>query len=54
VYDHVDIDPSPIRNKIREIIGQFEHKFAELELDKERKMDSVEAGTTSILASSSR
>jgi DNA-directed RNA polymerase subunit beta len=44
VYDHVDIDPSPIRNKIREIIGQFEHKFAELELEKERKMDSVEAG----------
>ncbi|MEI9894566.1 MAG: hypothetical protein WDN28_11950 [Chthoniobacter sp.] len=33
VYDHVDIDPSPIRNKIREIIGQFEHKFAELELE---------------------
>jgi DNA-directed RNA polymerase subunit beta len=44
VYDHVDIDPSPIRNKIREIIGQFEHKFAELELEKERRMDSVEAG----------
>ena len=31
VYDHIDIDPSPIRNKIREIIGQFEQKFAELE-----------------------
>jgi DNA-directed RNA polymerase subunit beta len=44
VYDHVDIDPSPIRNKIREIIGQFERKFAELELDKERKMDSIESG----------
>ena len=44
VYDHVDIDPSPIRNKIREIIGQFEHKFAELELERERRMDSVEAG----------
>ncbi len=44
VYDHVDIDPSPIRNKIREIIGQFEHKFAELELEKERRRDSIEAG----------
>ena len=44
VYDHVDIDPSPIRNKIREIIAQFERKFAELELDKERKMDSIESG----------
>jgi DNA-directed RNA polymerase subunit beta len=44
VYDHVDIDPSPIRNKIREIISQFEHKFQELEMDKERKMDQVESG----------
>ena len=44
VYDHVDIDPSPIRNKIREIIGQFEHKFAELVLEKERRRDSIEAG----------
>ncbi len=44
VYDHVDIDPSPIRNKIREIIGNFEHKFAELELEHERSMDRVESG----------
>ncbi len=44
VYDHVDIDPSPIRNKIREIIGQFEHKFAELELEHERSIDKVESG----------
>jgi len=44
VYDHVDIDPSPIRNKIREIISQFEHKFADVDLDKERKMDQVESG----------
>jgi DNA-directed RNA polymerase subunit beta len=44
VYDHVDIDPSPIRNKIREIIAQFEHKFAELELEHERSMDKVESG----------
>src|SRR4030095_15258488 len=44
VYDHVYIDPSPIRNKIREIISQFEHKFQELEMDKERKMDQVESG----------
>jgi DNA-directed RNA polymerase subunit beta len=44
VYDHVDIDPSPIRNKIREIIAQFEGKFAELELEHERSMDKVESG----------
>src|SRR5438034_951143 len=29
-HDHVEIDPSPIRNRIREIIGSYEHKFAEL------------------------
>jgi DNA-directed RNA polymerase subunit beta len=44
VYDHVDIDPSPIRNKIREIIGHFEHKFAELELEHDRSLDRVESG----------
>jgi DNA-directed RNA polymerase subunit beta len=44
VYDHVDIDPSPIRNKIREIIGQFEHKFAELELEHERSLEKVDSG----------
>ena len=44
VYDHVDIDPSPIRNKIREIIGHFEHKFAEVDLDRERSLDRVESG----------
>ncbi len=44
VYDHIDIDPSPIRNKIREIISQFENKFAEIDLDKERSLDRVESG----------
>jgi DNA-directed RNA polymerase subunit beta len=44
VYDHVDIDPSPIRNKIREIIGQFEPKFQELENEHESSMDKLESG----------
>ncbi|MGI8819650.1 MAG: DNA-directed RNA polymerase subunit beta [Chthoniobacterales bacterium] len=44
VYDHIEIDPSPIRNKIREIIASYEHKFAELELERERSMDRVESG----------
>src|SRR5450432_110010 len=43
-YDHIEIDPSPIRNKIREIIASYEHKFAELELERERSMDRVESG----------
>src|SRR5438093_10653276 len=44
VYDRIAIDPSPIRNKIREIIGSYENKFAELELERERAMDRVESG----------
>jgi DNA-directed RNA polymerase subunit beta len=43
-YDHIEIDPSPIRNKIREIISSFEGKFQELEMEKERSMDRVESG----------
>ena len=38
VHDHIEIDPGPIRNKIREIVQSYEHKFAELEL--ERAMDN--------------
>src|SRR5437773_1417461 len=43
-HDHVEIDPSPIRNRIREIIGSYEHKFAELELERDRATDRVESG----------
>ncbi len=43
-YDHIEIDPSPIRNKIQEIIGNFESKFAELEMEHERALDRAEAG----------
>ncbi len=44
VYDHVEIDPSPIRNKIREIIGEFTHRFSELEMEHERQLDRIESG----------
>ena len=44
VYDHVEIDPSPIRNKIREIIGQYEHRFEDLEREKEENLGRVESG----------
>ena len=30
--------------EIREIIGQFEHKFAELNLEHERQLDKIETG----------
>ncbi|MEM6601044.1 MAG: DNA-directed RNA polymerase subunit beta [Verrucomicrobiota bacterium] len=44
VYDHIEIDPSPIRIKIREIIGSFENKFQQLENEKAIEMDRVESG----------
>ncbi len=44
VYNVVEIDPSPIRNKIREIIGQFEHRFADLDNEKEESLGRVESG----------
>ncbi len=44
VYDHVEIDPSPIRNKIREIISAYEAKFTELELERDRSLDRIESG----------
>ncbi|MFH1067340.1 MAG: DNA-directed RNA polymerase subunit beta [bacterium] len=44
VYNHIEIDPSPIRIKIREIIGNFEGKFVQLENEREVEMDRIEAG----------
>jgi DNA-directed RNA polymerase subunit beta len=44
VHDHIEIDPSPIRNKILEIIGSFEGRFQELDTERERKLDQLEAG----------
>ncbi|MDB9741926.1 DNA-directed RNA polymerase subunit beta [Akkermansiaceae bacterium] len=44
IYDHIDIDPSPIRNKILEIISTFEGRFQELDTDRERRLDQMESG----------
>jgi len=44
VYQHIEIDPSPIRNKIREIIGAFEHRFQELEMERDRQLDRISEG----------
>lgn len=44
VYAHVEIDPSPIRNKIREIIGQYEHRFEDLDREKEANLGRIESG----------
>ena len=44
VYDHIEIDPSPIRIKIMEIIQSFESKFEQLKNDKDLELDQVESG----------
>ena len=44
VYNHVEIDPSPIRNKIREIIGQFEHRFVDLDNERDENLGRIESG----------
>jgi DNA-directed RNA polymerase subunit beta len=44
MYDHIEIDPSPIRNKIREIIGEFTNRFSELELEHDRKSGQIDSG----------
>ena len=44
VYNHIEIDPSPIRIKIREIISSFEQKFNQLTNEKDVELERVEAG----------
>ncbi len=44
IYDNIEIDPSPIRNKIFDIVEGFQQKFEELDLDRERNLDRVESG----------
>jgi len=44
VYKTIDIDPSPVRIKIMEIIESYKSKFDELDQDQDRKVDAVESG----------
>ena len=44
VSKHVQIDPSPVRIKIMEIIGSYQTKFDELESDRERKIGTHRGG----------
>ncbi|MFV0415241.1 MAG: DNA-directed RNA polymerase subunit beta [Chthoniobacterales bacterium] len=44
VYDNVEIDPSPIRNKIREIIAQYEHRFEELDRERDTNLGRIDSG----------
>lgn len=44
VYDRIEIDPSPIRNKINEIIGGYKKKFDDLQMQFDEEMERVESG----------
>jgi DNA-directed RNA polymerase subunit beta len=44
VYDRIEIDPSPIRNKINEIIGSFKKKFGDLQMQYDEELERAESG----------
>src|SRR3989441_1621629 len=44
VYDRIEIDPSPIRNKINEIIGAFKKKFDDLQMQYDEELERAESG----------
>ncbi|MGC6424928.1 MAG: DNA-directed RNA polymerase subunit beta [Lentimonas sp.] len=44
VSKHIEIDPSPVKIKIMEIVSNYQGKFDELDYDRERKIESVESG----------
>ena len=44
VSKYIEIDPSPVKIKIMEIVGNYQTKFDELDYDRERKIESVESG----------
>ena len=44
VYDRIEIDPSPIRNKINEIIGSFKRKFDDLQMQYDGELERAESG----------
>jgi DNA-directed RNA polymerase subunit beta len=44
VSKNIQIDPSPVKIKIMEIVDNYQHKFDDLDLERQRKVDSVESG----------
>jgi DNA-directed RNA polymerase subunit beta len=44
VYDRIEIDPSPIRNKINEIIGSFKKKFDDVQMQYDEELERAESG----------
>jgi DNA-directed RNA polymerase subunit beta len=44
VSKDIEIDPSPVKIKIMEIVNNYQGKFDELDFDRERKIEGVESG----------
>src|SRR3954466_14612507 len=44
VYDRIELDPSPIRNKINEIIAGFKKKFDDLQMAYDEEIERAESG----------
>ena len=44
VYDKIEIDPSPIRNKINEILDTFRKRFDDLQMAHDEEVQRVESG----------
>src|SRR6186713_243658 len=44
LYDRIEIDPSPIRNKINEIIGSFKKKCDDLQMQHDEEVERAESG----------
>ncbi len=44
-HAQIDMDPSPVRNQIFETINIYEPRFRELDDERDRKLDQIEAGT---------
>ncbi len=43
-YDHIDIDPSPLLDQVKDIVSSLEQKFSEIDLERERALDRLEQG----------
>jgi DNA-directed RNA polymerase subunit beta len=43
-HESIEIDPSPVRQKIVDIVSAYEPKFADLDSDRERNLDRIESG----------
>ncbi len=43
-HDQIEMNESPVRNQIFEIINTFENRFADLDAERDRRLDQIEAG----------